>query len=303
MKTILFATDFSEHAVIAGAYAMNLARRLQAELVSIHATTHHTEANPEAYEISRGYLEEFRQKLQHDLAHRRQSLKLLSDQAERQGIRTRHDLVQGAAAEAICQAADDTGAELIVVGSHGRTGLKRMILGSVAERVVRLARTSVLVARSPLADQAGFRHVLVPTDFEEGARLALEQARLLSANDAAIDILHCWFVDGSLDGSFEPGATGAVYRTLAESLVNDAEKQGEEMARLAAGGQRRVTFHLQEGRPAGAIQSFVERQERGYDLVAVGTHGRRGIERLLLGSVAEATVRYSPCSVLVARAR
>jgi nucleotide-binding universal stress UspA family protein len=302
MKTILFATDFSGDAEYAGAYALLLARRLQAELVCVHVSPRY-DARPNAYELSHGHLEEFRQRLQSELAHRRATLEAMVEEAGRQGIRARHDLIEGTAAEAICQTADGIDADLIVVGSHGRTGIKRFFLGSVAERVVRMAGCSVLVARKPMITERGFQHILVPTDFEDGARVALEQARALAAHDAVIDLLHCWFVDGVVEGLLEPGATGAVYTSLVDIVLGDAKKNGQTLVELAAGDTRQVNFHLHEGRPAGCVQNFMEEQDSPYDLVAVGTHSRRGLERVLLGSVAEATVRYSTCSVLVARAR
>jgi nucleotide-binding universal stress UspA family protein len=302
MRTILFATDFSADAEYAGAYALLLARRLQAELVCIHASPRY-DARPNAYELSHGHLEEFRQRLQSELAHRRATLEKMVEEAARQGIRARHDVVEGTAAEVICDTADSVGADLIVVGSHGRTGIKRYFLGSVAERVVRMASCSVLVARKPMITEHGFHHVLVPTDFEEGSREALLQARALAADDAVIDIVHCWFVDGVIDGSLEPGATGAVYTSMVDTVLEDARQNGQKLVDLVAGDGRQINFHIHEGRPAGAVQTFMEEQDSAYDLVAVGTHGRRGIERVLLGSVAEATVRYSPCSVLVVRAR
>lgn len=302
MRTILFATDFSTDAEYAGAYALLLARRLQAELVCIHASPRY-DAKPNAYELSHGHLEQFREQLQSELAHRRAALEKMVAEAARQGIRARHEQIEGTAAEAICKTAERVSADLIVVGSHGRTGIKRYFLGSVAERVVRMAGCSVLVARKPMITERGFHRVLVPTDFEEGARAALRQACALAADDAVIDIVHCWFVDGVVDGSLEPGATGAVYTSTVDIVLESARKGGQELVDLVAGGARQVNFHVHEGRPAGAVQAFMEEQDSPYDLVAVGTHGRRGLERVLIGSVAEATVRYSPCSVLVARAR
>lgn len=299
MKTILFATDFSEHAELAGAYAMMLARRLGAGLVCIHASVRY-DAEPNAYELSHGVLEQFREELQADLAHRREALHRMVEEAARQGIDARHDLVAGTPAEAICKAARDAGADLIVMGSHGRTGIERFLLGSVTERVVRQAETSVLVARKPVIDEHGFTRVLVPTDFEPGARAALDLARTLASDSATIDLLHCWHVDGLMSGSLEPGATGSVYTSMADSLVTQARRRGQELIEELAGGDQ-VHFSLQEGRPAAGVQAFLDKNDHTYDLVAVGTHGRQGIERMLLGSVAEATVRYSPCSVLVAR--
>ncbi len=303
MKTILVATDFSRHAEIAGTQARVLARRLSAKLVWVHTTVMY-DAKPTAYEIAHGEIEEFRRVLQGELDRRRKSLNELVAAASAEGIPAEFRLVEGKAAEAICETAEEVGADLIVVGSHGRTGVKRFFLGSVAERVVRLAKVSVLVARAPGLDDTheGFSRILVPTDFAPASRYALELAGSLATEDAVIDILHCFSIDGLVDGTLEPAATTVAYSAMAGAMTEDAKRRGQALVESATTGKRRVAFHIHDGRPTGAVQAFIEESDSAdYDLVAVGTHGRQGVERWLLGSVAEATVRYSPCSVLVAR--
>lgn len=303
MTTILLATDFSEHAEVAGRIALTLARRLEAKVVCMHASVM-TEARPDAYEIARGQLEEFRMGFQEDLARRRHRLQLMVEELERRGVKAEHRLVDGPAVHAICNTARDVGAALVVMGSHGRTGFKRVLLGSVAERVVRLCETSVLVARPPVVGDEGFRRILVPTDFDQAANVALDQSTTLAAVDANIDILHCWQVDEFPDEMLEQtaGASG-LYGRVAEAVTETSKRFGEGLVKRVAHGQRRVAFHLIEGQPTAGIHEFIEERDQPYDLIAVGTHGRSGLDRLLIGSVAEVTVRYAPCSVLVARPR
>lgn len=300
MKTILIATDFSEHARIAGRYAITLAKMLDANLVCMHATIM-TEAEPNAYELAHGQLEEFRRAMQLEIGHKRRWLELLSDEAGREGVKAQHHLVDGSPADAICAAAEELKADLVVIGSHGYTGLKRLLLGSVAERVVRHCHSSILVARPPLIDAHGFRHILVPTDFGDSSERALEQATMLAARDASIDLLHCWQTSELIDGTIDPVAVTSASAAVIDEITRDAERTGQSWVAKAASGERNVAFHMHEGRPTHGVQSFIEESQRPYDLVAVGTHGRTGIKRVLMGSVAETTVRYSPCSVLVAR--
>ncbi len=297
MKTILIATDFSEHAQTAGKYAIRLASRLDANLVCVHATSMN-EANPNAYEVANGKLEEFRVHLQTQQARKRKWLELLSDEAGRQGVKSQHHLVDGRPEEAICAATEEVDANLVIMGSHGHTGLARILLGSVAEKVVRLCKSSVLVARPPLVGEDGFHHVLVATDFTDHAMAALDQACALASRNATIDILHCWQVDSFADPAV--GLSNA-FADLASGMAKEAEMRGKELVERVAKKGLTGAFHLFSGRPTAGVQSFIEEQEHAYDLVAVGTQGRTGLSRLLLGSVAEVTVRYSPCSVLVAR--
>lgn len=301
MKTILVATDFSEHAQLAGKYAIRLARQLDANLVCVHASIM-SEAKPNAYEVAHGKLEEFREHLQRQLGQRRRWLELLSDEAGRQGVRSQHHLVDGSPADAICAAAEEVDAGLVIMGSHGHTGFKRILLGSVAEKVVRLCKCSVLIARAPLVGEKGFHHILVPTDFSESSHHALDQACALASADATVDVLHCWHAVGFAEGPVDATAGPAtVYSSIVETVTHESEVLGAKLVDRISRTGRRGAFHLFHGRPTAGVQSFVEDQEHAYDLVAVGTHGRTGLPRLLLGSVAEVTVRYSPCSVLVAR--
>ncbi|MEM9491237.1 MAG: universal stress protein [Myxococcota bacterium] len=301
MKTILIATDFSDHAQLAADTAIALARRHEANLVCVHATIM-SEAEPTLFETAHGKLEEFRQHVQNQLGQRRAWLKMLSDRADNAGVRSQHHLVDGSPADAICAAADEVQADLVVMGSHGHTGFKRILLGSVAERVVRLCKSSVLIARGQRIDENGFRRIVVPTDFSASADTALERAVHLAAVDATVDILHCWQVLGYAEGPLDPSAGPAIiHTTIAEHVAKDAEKRGRVLVERASGGERTVCFHVHRGRPTAGIQSFLDEQAQPCDLLAVGTHGRTGLSRLLLGSVAETTVRYSPCSVLVAR--
>jgi nucleotide-binding universal stress UspA family protein len=306
--TILFATDFSPSSEAASQITRALAHHLGARVVCAHAVAPFR-SGPEPLADGIVDVGGFHAIYQAEMAARGQRLQELADELGRHGIHASVRLLDGTAGpvvEAICAAAGDTHAApvaLVILGSHGRTGLGRLLLGSVAERVVRLCSTSVLVARSPVIDRGGFHRVLVPTDFTEAAEVALDQAATLAAQDAVIDILHCWQLDEFSDGLVEVPdaheARGAASRRASER----ARHLGEALVRRLAVGQRQVTFHLREGRATPCIHAFMDEQATPYDLVAVGTHGRTGVQRFLIGSVAESTVRYAPCSVLVARAR
>lgn len=303
MTTILLATDFSTHAQAAGQTALTLARYLDARLICMHASVM-TGARPDAYELSTGHLEDFRLEQQTELARQRERLQQMAEEFAAHGVRATAELADGTPVAAICKAAEDCGAALVVMGSHGRTGFERVLLGSVAERVVRLCHTSVLVTRPPVVSDGGFRRILVPTDFGDAANIALDQATTLAAVDADIDILHCWQMDELPEDLHHETATRAgVYGHVSKSVAETAMHLGEELVRRVAHGQRRASFHLLEGRPTARIHRFMDEREQSYDLIAVGTHGRTGLDRLLLGNVAEATVRYAPCSVLVGRPR
>jgi nucleotide-binding universal stress UspA family protein len=297
--TILFATDFSDSSAAARQLTRALARHLGARVVCAHAALIPIQPVTE-HDVLGGDFVILREVMQEELAVRGQRLQEIANALGEDGITASTRVIEGAAVETICSAAREAAAALVIVGSHGRTGLKRIVLGSVAERVVRACETSVLVARPPVVDQAGFQRVLVPTDFSQAAEVALDQALTMAAENATIDILHCWTPDEFPDGLLRPLADAG--KSIAERATERAREMGQAWVQRVAMGRRQVAFHLVADRPTAGIQQFLDEQEP-YDLIAVGTHGRTGMERLLIGSVAESTVRYAPCSVLVARPR
>lgn len=196
----------------------------------------------------------------------------------------------------IVREAERRRADLLVVGSHGTTGVKRLLLGDVAEKVVRHAHGPVLVARPRL----GTGVVLVATDFSEASTPTVAAAVAEVRRSAAkLAIVHSVDLSPGLlaglelsTGVFAYGPPQEIPAELREAvdgmLLSALSKHGAE-------GERIVT----EGPAAAAIVRTAEQLHA--DLVVVGTVGRTGLPRLLLGSVAEAVVRYAPCSVLVAR--
>jgi nucleotide-binding universal stress UspA family protein len=200
----------------------------------------------------------------------------------------------------IPEIASEVDADLVVLATHGRTGIKRFLLGSVAEHVVRRSPVSVLVTRGTTVEAAEYRRILVGTDFSPGADKALRQAIALSAPGAEIEVAHVW--------QYPPGTWGLgtladhtkAMEALRSALTNGAAERGAKILELYKDCGRQLRFELLHGPAASVLTGRAESTHR--DLIAVATHGYRGFRRLLLGSVAEATVRHAPCSVLAAHA-
>jgi len=140
-RRILVATDFAESAERALACAVQLARRHGAELVLVHVYMD----LPAYPEITAGQVEAI---YEEQRAWIEAALERRARAARGEGLLARAVLRTGPAASTIAETAKDEGADLLVVGTHGRSGLDRLILGSVAERVVRLASCPVLVVKS-----------------------------------------------------------------------------------------------------------------------------------------------------------
>jgi nucleotide-binding universal stress UspA family protein len=278
IETVLAATDFSAHSHQAVLQAAAIARALSARLSLVYV-----DADGED-EAAHGRLTQTARALD--------------------GIAASAHVAVGHADEGIVATAAAMKADLIVTGTHGHTGLKRFFLGSVAEKVVRLAETNVLVSRPPAAGGTHtelFQRILVPTDFSDASEKALLLAIALAAPGATIELFHAWhYPSGTHAHHALPDDEDSPLLGLRREIIAAANEHGARWATSHATGDLTLRFVQDYGPAAAAVQDKLEAEP--FELVAMGTHGRRGFRRFMLGSVAEATVRHSPCSVLVAHA-
>lgn len=206
------------------------------------------------------------------------------------------EVLQGAPDETIVDYADSRGVDLIVLPTHGRRGLPRLLLGSVTERVIRRSPVPVLTMRPTEPDdfQYPYEDVLVPTDGSECARDALSVGVDIALAERAD--LHVLSVITTTSLGVDVPAD--VMRAELEASANRILDEAAESA--AAAGLDSVSKTVEHGPSIHeAIRSYID--ERDADLVVVGTHGRTGLERYLLGSVTDHLVRTSPVPVLTVR--
>lgn len=284
LQKIVVATDFSNEAGHALGHALDIGRHTGAEIVLVHVCP---VIEPAQYIRGQEWLELMRE----HMTANRHKLEELRTSVSGQGVTVSHMVVDDVPDEGIIRSAEELGADLIVVGTHGYTGIRRVLLGSVAERVTRGSHTSVLVAREQGRPTGGYRRILVPTDFSPSADRALALACELVAQGGTIDVRHYWH---------EP-----VFGPVLDigTLAGDMERATTELASERLARHESSRYHLEFSASGGlAKQSILDQlDQEPYDIVVMGSHGRRGIRRLVIGSVAESTVRHAPCSVLVAR--
>lgn len=224
---------------------------------------------------------------------------LLDDVAERarkRGVETVSTVLQGEPYRTIVEYADEYDIDLIVMPTHGRSGLQRLLLGSTTERVVRRAEVPVLTIRPDAADAVRYpyRGVAVPTDGSEGASEALSVgADVATDAEAALYVLSV-ITYQSLGIDVRSDIQSAMLEESAEEIVEEATAAAERAGVETVDGAVEYGSSVHE-----AILEFLE--QRDIDLVVVGTHGRTGFDRFLLGSVAEALLRTSPVPVLTVR--
>jgi len=144
------------------------------------------------------------------------------------------------------------------------------------------------------------QRILAPVDFSPSSRHALAFALSLADRfGASVHVIHAWEVPAYLRPDLTVWA-GEVSATLADHTRAEAERGLKEfLAESGADGRSDVTTEVLAGSPHGVILAAAERGK--FDLVAMGTHGRKGLPHLVLGSVAERVVRHAKCPVLTVR--
>jgi nucleotide-binding universal stress UspA family protein len=291
MKRILMPTDGSPCSEGAINKGLRLAKTLNTEVTFLYTvenpvTTYATEVGvyPELYE-------ELKKVGNHSLA-KAQTL------ANNLGVKATTQLVeQSRPVDAIHEA--EKNHDMVIMGTHGRRGFDRLMIGSVTEGALRNASKPYLVIRQTKESQEallGLKHLLMPVDGSECSKRAVEKGLEL-AKDLGAEVTFLFVFDEHLAAYY--GMPGATY---VRDMYRDYEKAGEailEKAKAHANkaGVKSTTKLVKHHKP---VEAIVE-AEQDFDMVVMGTHGRRGFDRFMLGSVAEGVLRRSSKPLLLMR--
>jgi nucleotide-binding universal stress UspA family protein len=282
---VLFPTDFSHCANHTAGNALAFAARCRSELTMLHASLLY-ENHPQQgrFETVEPEPDIRKQMSAHIDAHGSHGLNV--KQVEVRGL---------TAAQCIVEYAERDKSDLIIIGTHGRTGFKRWLLGSVAEEVVRTAPCPVLSLKESWEDHslADIRNILVPIDFSLASRTALHKARqMASLFGARLWLLHV----------IQPPPYPDVYTfSSVDDFYGEATmKSVEVMESLLAeeGPEVKATIHVETGHPAQQILQFIETHTT--DLILMAHLGISRLPGRVLGSVTEHVVRAAKCPVLTA---
>ncbi len=277
LKRILVPHDFGETSTAAMNYATALAKKFGASLDVLHVSeTARTDINTEFPEGLEGsVVDEVRARLL-KFATPRETPELGVDLHVRAGT-PHHEITRHAR---------ERDSDLIVMGTHGRGSVTHAVMGSVAETVVRTAPCPVLTVHRPQRDVV-VSHILVATDFEAASDSALAYGRALAGCfGARLHLLHVmenYFLQPVV--ADPRGLEARARQQLDERLTDDDRLTLRATAALEVSDS-----------PAAAIAEYAG--AANIDLIVMGTHGRRLMDRLLMGSVAERVVRTAPCPVL-----
>ncbi len=279
---ILLATDGSEDAELAATTAVGLARSTASELHVVHTWRPVPSVHFDAL---------VRQEME------REAQGILDEQVKKieglGGTIASARLSEGGAAEEIVALAEEIGAGLIAMGSRGRGRIRRLLMGSVSDAVVRHAHYPVIVVRwKPVVFPA---KILLPTDGSEEATLAVRTAADLSEKTGSeLHVVHV----GEVTLGYHPERHG--YHMQYERDEKEARELLEtQVEGIKAAGDTVAQAHLRMGKADEHIVVLAE--ELGADLIVMGSRGLGGVKRALMGSVSDSVVRHAHCPVLVVR--
>lgn len=284
-RRILCPVDFFPASLKAFDYALKLASHYKARVHVLHVVGPVTAG---AYETP-PYVVDLIADMGRESGRRLQRLEAKALKAK---VRIGTEVRAGDIDVEILRVAEARQADLIVMGTHGRRGFKRWVLGSVVERIMRHSPVPLLTTGSTATAGSAplkIRRILVTTDFSAGTPDALAYAFSIAREcRARITLLHV-----VRDLSFELGPE------FTTPLIRKARESLEKLAPSDVRAEYDVRIRVEVGTPYRVIQEIIESEKPG--LVVMNTHGKAMIDRVFFGSTAERVVRAASdkCSVLL----
>jgi len=290
IKLILCPIEFSEFSIRAYRYALSLAEHYRARVVAQHIVE--LWRYPSAsFAASASLYDEFCQAV---LGNGKEQLQEFVKNNTSGEIRPELVVHHGTAPDSILSFAEAQKADGIVMGTHGRRGYDRLMLGSVTERVMRTASCPVLaVCQAPRDSAAGreeqgrghhLNRILYCTDFSENSDRALSYAVSAAEEyDAELTLLHV------LEAAPSPAKTGEAVAAATGQLEKMIPSQGRKPLKIKTA--------VRTGTPYRQIIQFA--QEGQFDMVAMGVRGRSALDRAVFGSTTYRVLQLGPCPVLV----
>lgn len=284
---ILIPTDGSDATAGAITYGIDMAQLFDADIHTLYVV--------DTREMTDRLREEHRETIT-SAAEKigRHATEAIAKQGHELQIEVTRAIRHGAPSDIIIEYAKETASDVIIMGTHGRTGQERFFLGSTAERVVKTADIPVLTVRKGITEAGVLGHelyddILVPTDGSDAAVRAAEQAIELAEQYGATVYL-LYVVDTTV---WELGDTP---RSIVRILKEAGEESMANLAEQAAALDVPITQEIRKGIPYREICTQVD--ETDADLIVMGTRGRTGQPEVLLGSTTDRILRTADVPVL-----
>ncbi len=194
----------------------------------------------------------------------------------------------------ICNTALEQGADLIALGTHGRRGISRMIMGSVTAKVIADSPCDVLVVKKPCDKCSGkYEKILVPFDSSPSSKMALNTACSLAKLDQS-EITVCYVIP-----RYEEMINFLKTESIQKVLNEEAEKILDQARKIAAAFGVTIKGVIDNGSPSENIVASAAKE--GIDLIVMGSYGWSGINKSIIGSTAERVIMSAETPVLVTR--
>ncbi len=227
-----------------------------------------------------------------------------ANRLQSENIKAEPVISYGIAADKILDFTTEKEIDLIIMTTHGRSGITRWWMGSVAEKVISEATAPVLLIRSKRSsttgatDKLNFPHkILAPLDGSDIGESALPYAETIAANSrSSINLLQVISPPGTVEANLLGGPD---WRKFVKAMHDAGEDYLKGVAERIGGKNIKVTYEVATGDPADKIVEYAA--DKGVSMIAMSTHGRTGIARWVLGSVADKVLHGARIPILLVR--
>jgi len=289
MRKILVPVDFSEYSDNALEYAMFLAEKFHSKVTLFHMVLEFDESL-----VQQEIIKTYENIIIWNENNKTKQLKKLCTNAEKSGIHMDSILLRGVnVASNIIDLVNQKEFDLIIMGTHGHTGLRKWLLGSNAEKVVQISPIPVLTVHKNF-DKIKIKRILVPVDFSEYSKIAIDRSITIAEEfKAEIEFLHV----------VEMEEHPEFYKTSFQSILqtNPGLKRHiiKNLKKLTGKSIMKANYTVLEGKVYKEITKHA--QQKHIDLIIMPAHGMSKLSHFLIGSNTERVVRVASCSVLTIR--
>jgi len=287
-EKLLLATDGSQFSEGAIRESIRLAKQCSSQLSVVSVI----ETNPEYETIAPQLLEKAEKST-------REHLEGIEAQAKKEGVDCTIRILEGEDSYSFITAeAAKSKTSMIIIGRRGKTGLKWLAIGSTTARVIGHSPCNVLVV--PRAAHVEFKNIVVATDGSKySAAAAAEAIGIAKRNSSKLTVVSVIPTEIATPTDIELDMT--LREHIAEKEMHVAETNAKAVKDAAQKAGVTVQAFVMSGKPADAVIEIAK--DNNADLIILGSHGRTGLEKLLMGSVAERVIILSPCAVLVVKGK
>ena len=291
-KRMLVPLDGSELSEVVFPYAKELAGRLDLEIVLLHV---HNPEESETLPLHQAYIERKVEVMARQTEEMRQRMGI-GQQAK--AVQVRGELVAGYPAEEILRYADENDVGFILMATHGRSGIRRWVLGSVAEKILQASKIPVWLVRAGVPAEVVYDKwpritMLVPLDGSELAEAVLPHVKTL-AKQQGIEQM-----DVVLFGVAEPSVGSVYYIPNVPTTLEEMKEYLAKIEKRLKDAGLTVKSEARRGNPAEQIIEYAG--ENPFNLIVMSTHGRSGLGRWVFGSVADKVLHGASSPVFLVR--